>query len=181
MIVNVKQSLGCLIDLYYDWPSGEKKMTKEQNNLSPWDIKFIDLSKFVSFWSKDPTKVGAVVVASKGGAIALGYNGFPAGIEDNKRLNQKSLKNDMIIHAEQNALLIAGSRAHEASLYVWGKPICSKCAGIIIQAGIERIFTVSPESEPSKTWSRSGKRAMKMFNEVGMEINIYDPLTYKME
>ena len=83
-------------------------------DLSNWDQRFIKLAKFIAKWSKDPkSKVGAVIT-NETGAIALGYNGFPAGIEDDERLDNKKLKLDMIIHAEQNALLVAGSRAKGA-------------------------------------------------------------------
>ncbi len=151
-------------------------MSGKKRPISKWDKRFIDLAKFVSGWSRDPnTKVGAIVVSNEGGAIALGYNGFPAGIEDDERLNDRDLKLDMIIHAEQNALLIAGSRAKEASLFVWGKPICARCAVLIIQAGIERIVTTHPKDEIDKnsTWYKSGVLALKLFKEVDMKMTFY--------
>lgn len=152
----------------------------KKRKLSKWDRRFIRLAKFVSEWSKDPnSKVGAVVT-NKFGAIALGYNGFPAGIEDDERLDNRKLKLNMIIHAEQNALIIAGSQAKGSSLYVWGKPICARCAVLIIQAGIERIFAVNPEDEINKKseWYASGKLAIKMFEEVGKTIINFNPQTF---
>lgn len=151
-----------------------------ENNLSKWDNRFIQLAQYVSEWSKDPnSKVGAVVSTDQG-AIALGYNGFPVGIDDDGRLKQKHLKNDMIIHAEQNALLIAGTRADGASIYVWGKPICARCAAVIIQSGIKRIISISPDCEKEESpWHDLGVRAMLMFAEVGMKTTIYEPTTYK--
>lgn len=158
-------------------------MPRKKEPISKWDQRFIDLAKFVSEWSKDPdAKVGAVVVSNEGGAIALGYNGFPAGIEDDDRLDTRDLKLDMIIHAEQNALLIAGSRAKGASLYVWGKPICTRCAVLIIQAGIKRIVATNPEDETDKnsTWYKLGVLALKMFREVDMDMTFYQgPITAK--
>lgn len=158
-------------------------MPRKKGPISKWDQRFIDLAKFVSEWSKDPNaKVGAVVVSNEGGAIALGYNGFPAGIEDDDRLDSRDRKLDMIIHAEQNALLIAGSRAKGASLYVWGKPICSRCGVLIIQAGIERIVAPDPEDEVDKnsTWYKLGVLAVKTFEEVDMEMTFYQvPITAK--
>ena len=71
-------------------------MPREKKPISKWDQRFINLSKFISEWSRDPnSKVGAVVVTNEGGAIALEYNGFPAGIEDDKRLDNRELKLDM--------------------------------------------------------------------------------------
>lgn len=141
-----------------------------------WDARFIELAKFVSAWSKDPrAKVGAVIVTKAGGAIALGYNGFPAGVVDDERLYKKELKLDMVIHAEQNALLTAGTRANGATLYVWGKPICARCAVLIIQAGISRIVLTNPEDETDKTssWYKLGILAVQMFTEAGIEMKYY--------
>lgn len=146
--------------------------------VSRWDARFIELARFVSEWSKDPnSKVGAVITSNVG-AIALGYNGFPAGIEDDERLDNKELKLDMVVHAEQNALIIAGSQARGASLYIWGKPICSRCAVLIIQAGIERIITIDPEDNKDSDWYESGNLAVKMFKEVGKKIIYYSPINY---
>ena len=115
-----------------------------------WDERFWRLAAFVAQWSKDPkAKVGAVITSKKAGAIALGYNGFPSGVEDSaERLESTDIKLDMIIHAEQNALFIAGSAAEGGDFFVWGKPICSRCAGLIIQAGISRVVAEDPCQSP---------------------------------
>ena len=78
-----------------------------------WDKRYMQLAEFVSSWSKDPkAHVGAVVTTANDGAIALGYNGFPRGVEDRaSRLKNQELKLEMIVHAEQNALRIAGRGA----------------------------------------------------------------------
>jgi dCMP deaminase len=152
-------------------------MTEKRKNIDhKWDIRFLELAEFISAWSKDPrAKVGAAVVTKEGGAVALGYNGFPAGIEDNERIKDKELKLDMIIHAEQNALLIAGTRAKGATLYVWGKPVCARCAVVIIQSGITRIILTNPEDEGDKSskWYKLGKLAVSMFKEAGITVEYY--------
>ena len=148
-------------------------MPKKQHYLSKWDKRYITIAKLVSSWSKDPSKVGAVLVTNEG--IALGYNGFPIGIEDDERLSDRATKLKMIIHAEQNALLIAGSRARGSSIYVWGKPICARCAVLIIQAGVDKIVATNPEDELDKTseWYESGKLAVEMFKESGRNLVFY--------
>jgi tRNA-specific A34 adenosine deaminase len=50
----------------------------------------------------------------------------------------------MVVHAEVNALLIAGQRADGATIYVHGRPVCATCAGAIIQSGVERIVAEAP-------------------------------------
>jgi dCMP deaminase len=138
-----------------------------------WDKRFIKLAEFISTWSKDKTKVGAVIVVEKDGAIALGFNGFPTGIKDDRRLKDKEEKNKIIIHAEENALRIAGNRANEATLYVFGKPVCSDCAKGIVQFGISRIVCMNPEDEHSKKWQESGRDAIEMFKEAGIKVKYY--------
>lgn len=142
-----------------------------------WDRRFIQLARFVSEWSKDPkAHVGAVVTNERDGAVALGYNGFPRGVEDRAdRLKNQDLKLEMIVHAEQNALRIAGSRAHGGTIYVWGKPICARCAGLIIQGGIIRVVAISPTAGDSKSkWFETGKIAIEMLREANIRINFID-------
>ncbi len=148
----------------------------ENQEMSKWDKRFCLLSEHVSHWSKDPrAKVGAVIVVKKNGAIALGYNGFPMGVEDTAaRLEDNKIKQDMVVHAEQNALLIAGGKAKNATIYVWGKPICSRCAGMIIQSGIKRVVAINPDSiDESSKWFLPGKRAIEMFTEANVKVNYY--------
>src|SRR4051812_17349812 len=106
----------------------------ESRSMDKWDERFCELAKFVSEWSKDPNaRVGAVIFARRGGDVTIGYNGFPMGVEDSaERLNDNEIKQDMVVHAEVNALIAAGARAQGSSIYVWGKPICARCAGSII-------------------------------------------------
>jgi dCMP deaminase len=144
--------------------------------MEKWDLRFCELAKFVSEWSKDPNaKVGAVVFAKRGGDIAIGYNGFPMGVEDSaERLDDQEVKLELVVHAEQNALIAAGSRTQGSTVYVWGKPICARCAGAIIQAGVKRVVALTPEGgDPASKWVRSGKFAAQMFEEAGIETDFY--------
>jgi len=144
--------------------------------MNKWDKRFCELAEFVSAWSKDPrAKVGAVVLSKKGGDISIGYNGFPMGVEDSvKRLQDKEIKLELIVHAEQNALIAAGARSQSSTLYVWGKPICARCAGSIIQAGVKRVVALSPKSiRPNSKWYKTGNYAHQMFLEAGIEIDFY--------
>lgn len=148
----------------------------EEKPMEKWDARFCELAKFVSEWSKDSkAKVGAVTFSKRGGDIAIGYNGFPIGVKDSSdRLNDPSLKLEFVVHAEQNAIIAAGNRTQRATLYVWGKPVCARCAGSIIQAGIKRVVALSPEAEkPDSKWRASGNIARDMFIEAGVEVDFY--------
>jgi dCMP deaminase len=161
------------------------------NKWDKWDHRYLQLARNVASWSKDPNAVvGAVIVNEvRDRVIALGFNGFPVGIEDDtERLYDSDVKNEMVIHAEQNALLFAGRKAKGCSIYVSGKPVCARCAVLIIQAGITRVVARKPKEEPivvsspkevtgckcnGKTeskWDVSGRRAWGMFIEAGIDL-----------
>ena len=145
--------------------------------LEKWDERFCELAKFVSEWSKDPNaKVGAVLFAKRGGDITVGYNGFPIGVEDSiDRLENSDIKLEMVVHAEQNAVIAAGARAEGSTVYVWGKPVCARCAGVMIQAGVARVVAPSPDSVPSSSkWHLPGIYAKQMFEEAGVKLDLFD-------
>lgn len=140
------------------------------DELNQWDERRLELARLVATWSKDPkAQVGAVIADHQGRVIALGYNGFAGGIEDStKRLAKKKQKNEMIVHAEVNAVLIAGQSAKDGTLYVVGKPVCSRCAGVVIQSGILRVVAEKPVDRKSD-WYKPGLHAIQMFEEAGIK------------
>ncbi len=114
--------------------------------MNKWDKNFLELAKTVSTFSKDPsTKVGAVIVDGDNRVISIGYNGFPKGIKDDHRLDNRDLKYDMVVHAEANALLFANAPTKGCTIYTWPFQPCSRCASLIIQAGVQRVVSVENE------------------------------------
>lgn len=87
--------------------------------------------------------------------FSLGFNGFPAGIEDNdERLNNKELKNVLMRHAEANALSNAPFSTHDCYLFVTRSP-CVRCViDHIIPAGIAAVVI----SDESKAYDRTSSR-----------------------
>jgi len=150
---------------------------------SKWDRRYWDLAELVSTWSKDPNaQVGAIITSARGGVNAIGYNGFPAGVEDDERLSDSQVKNEMVVHAEQNAVLIAGEAARGATIYVAGKPVCSRCAGVIIQAGIRRVVAMDPEkSDEESKWRSVGVLAMNMLREASLTVDFMESPPKKQE
>lgn len=146
----------------------------EGKQMQKWDARFCELARYISAWSKDPNaKVGAVLFSKRGGNVSIGYNGFPMGVEDSaERLTDKDVKLELVVHAEVNAIVAAGARAEGSTIYVWGKPICARCAGPIIQAGIKRVVALAPGDTDSQ-WDKSGKTARDMFVEAGIVVDFY--------
>ena len=140
-----------------------------------WTRRYLNVAKEVSTWSKDPSKkIGAVAVGSKGQILSQGYNGFPRGIDDDDRLDDRPTKYKYVVHAEMNVIYNAtfsGVSLDGASLYVYGLPVCNECAKGIIQVGIKKVF-IKYEGELPPIWSESWKSTMMIFHEAGIEYEI---------
>lgn len=141
-----------------------------KKNKSIWDSKFIGLAEHISSWSKDPsTKVGSVITDENNRIVSVGYNGFPKGIEDDARLDDRSTKYELTVHGEINAILFAGRSLKGCTLYTWPFQPCARCATIVIQSGITRV--VSPKNT-SERWKDSFEMSTNMFAEAGVELTI---------
>jgi dCMP deaminase len=140
-----------------------------------WDNRFMKLAREISTWSKDPsTKIGAVIVNDERRILATGYNGFPRGIEDtDERLKDREQKYPLIVHGEMNALmnaLYSGVSVKDATLYVWGLPICAECTKNVIQSGIKRVVVPFPEHAPEKWQKQWNELSKPMYEEAGVSI-----------
>jgi dCMP deaminase len=136
-----------------------------------WDQRFIQLAKFISDWSKDPsTKVGAVLVRSDRTVAAIGFNGFARGVADHhERYADRPTKYEMVVHAELNAILNAREAVAGYTLYVTPLPPCSQCAAAIIQQGIKRVVIAIKKDLPTM-WAEKWKVSSTMFNEAGVAV-----------
>lgn len=141
-----------------------------------WDRRYLGLAKYYSQFSKDPsTKVGAILVDYNNRVAGLGYNGFPAGIEDTEeRYNNRELKYKLVVHAEVNAIINAGTKAVGSTLYVWPSfalpPICNECCKVAITAGVDTIvgFVADETDERALRWKDSIAIAKMMCDEAGI-------------
>jgi dCMP deaminase len=139
------------------------------------------VAREISTWSRDPsTKIGAVIVNDERRILATGYNGFPRGIEDTEeRLNDREQKYPLIVHGEMNALLGAlysGVSVKDATLYVWGLPVCAECTKNVIQSGIKRVVITYPEHAPEKWQTQWNNMSKPMYEEAGVSITYINEL-----
>lgn len=136
-----------------------------------WDMRFLEMAKLVSTWSKDPsTQTGAVIVDSKGSIVSLGYNGFARGVEDTpERWNDRDTKYKMVVHCERNAIIFAKKDLTGCTLYTWPFMSCSPCAGMVIQAGIVRV--VAPENDNPR-WQADFELAKQQFAEAKVIVDL---------
>ena len=154
-----------------------KRMDRERDN--KWDNRFMNMAQMISTWSKDPSsQIGAVAVNNDRRILATGYNGFPRGIADtDERLNDRDEKYPRIIHAEMNVLMNAlynGVSLKDATIYVYGLPICPDCTKSVIQAGVKRVvlpYPIEVKGKWKQVWEDQSK---PMFKEAGIIVSYSD-------
>lgn len=118
-------------------------MPKRDDYIS-WDEYFMGIALLSAYRSKDPnTQVGACIVNTQNRIMSLGYNGFPAGCDDDDFPWEREEKYLFVCHAELNAILNSGGRSLEGcKIYVALFPCC-ECAKAIIQCGIREVRYLS--------------------------------------
>jgi len=123
-------------------------LKKRQDYIS-WDEYFMGIALLSARRSKDPsTQVGACIVNDKNKIVGAGYNGLPAGCDDNefpwdKHGDFLQTKYPFVCHAELNAILNnIGMDLHGCKIYTALFP-CNECTKAIIQAGITEVVYLS--------------------------------------
>lgn|SRR3990167_1528679 len=140
-------------------------------------LKFRGVAEAVAAMSKDPsTKVGAVALDDNFNIISTGYNGFPRGVgDDSARYADREMKYKLVSHAEQNVVAQAaysGRSLRGTTVLVTALFPCSSCAKSLIQAGVIRVISPPPSTEPR--WVEEAYYAGLMFAEAGVEVIHYE-------
>lgn len=114
-----------------------------KNKQEALDKRYI---RMASIWAENSycqrRQVGALIVKDKM-IISDGYNGTPSGFE-NVCEDENNITKPYVLHAEANAITkIARSNnsSNGATMYVTASP-CIECAKLIIQAGINVLYTL---------------------------------------
>lgn len=125
----------------------------------------------VSSWSKDPsTQTGAVIVRPDKTICAVGYNGFPANIKDDGRLNDREQKYELIVHCEMNAVLNTRESVAGYTLYTVPFLSCTRCAVHMIAAGITRVVGPTVPDILQERWGAIIEKTKEVFREAGVEV-----------
>lgn len=145
-------------------------------NEHKWHVRFLRLAKEVSTWSIDPsTKVGCILVKNKK-VISTGYNGFPKNVSDNfDRLLDREKKYEITVHAEVNAVTTAalhGVSTEGSTAYVSFSP-CSRCAAVLINAGVSEIYVIGGSIVPDR-WLSNFITASNLLAEAGVGYQVID-------
>lgn len=139
-----------------------------------WDLKFIELARHISGWSKDKnTKVGAILVNDSNRIISTGYNGFVIGCDDSiESRYEKNYKLFYTEHAERNCIYAAaemGNSTRNSTMYIILYP-CADCSRAIIQAGVKRVVCENKPDFNNERWGKSWKISEELFNECNVQV-----------
>jgi dCMP deaminase len=112
-----------------------------------WKEYFMLQALMASQKSKDPsTKVGCVIVDKQNKQVGMGYNGFPAGVDESKLSWDKTsnkgpayTKYPFVIHAEVNAILNASKDIQGCDVYVTLHP-CNECAKLLVASKVSNVY-----------------------------------------
>lgn len=137
-----------------------------------WNVRFLQLAQHIAGWSKDrSTQVGCVVANTDRRILSVGYNGFPAGMDDEAEHRHVRPEKYMYTeHAERNAIYNAtrsGVSLKGAILYSTLFP-CADCARGIAQSGIAEV--VVPNVPFREDWSKSFEVSQEIFRELDIII-----------
>jgi dCMP deaminase len=141
--------------------------------MADWDHRFMELARHVATWSKDKSRqVGCVIVGPDNVVRAIGFNGFPRGLnDDDEARHQRPAKYLWTEHAERNAIYtgarngvaLAGTR-----MYLPWFP-CVDCARAIAQSGIVELNVNAPDlSDPQ--WGDSFGVSIELLDEAGVRV-----------
>lgn len=144
--------------------------------VNKWAERLMSAAAHVGAWSKDTTEVGAVLTDSTGKVVLLtAFNGPAMGVEDHDwRFDRaEGEKYFWAEHAEQNLISFAARRgiATEGMTVVCTHHPCSRCAGILVQAGISRVI-VGPGTTNMNEYEFHV--AKTKFLEAGVEVVQFD-------
>lgn len=141
-----------------------------------WNKRFLMLANHISNWSKDSTKVGAVIADKENRVLSIGYNGFPSGANDDvPERHIRPLKYLYTEHAERNAIFSAaknGVSLLNSTIYLEWFP-CADCARAIIQSGIKCVVCKEPDFNTPK-WGEHFKVASQLFKECDIQMILFD-------
>ncbi|OUR98665.1 hypothetical protein A9Q84_04405 [Halobacteriovorax marinus] len=151
-----------------------------------WDEYFMLQAMMASFKSKDPsTKVGAVFVDENNHQVTMGYNGFVAGIDEEKLPWGKDpaaplefQKYGYVVHAEANAILHSKENLKGTKAYVTLFP-CHECAKLLASSKVNEVIYLSDKHCETES-NRISKKIFELAGIKYRQLEIKDTIINEM-
>lgn len=127
------------------------KGTKMNNKV----LRLLKVVEAVADLSKNPKRrVGAGIFTTDAHLVSTGYNDLSKGIPHISLMYKQPEKDKYLVHAEENAIAQAAKYGHATNgceMLITGLQPCSRCARLIVQAGIVAVYFPTP-SEIDPKW-----------------------------
>lgn len=145
---------------------------QEYARQNKWDLRFLNMAKLVSTWSKDPsTQTGAVIVRSNKTVAGVGFNGFPQGMPDNPELYaNRDVKYSRVVHCEVNATIFGSGPFTNCTLYTFPFMSCDRCFVQMLQNGIRRFVYPEATEDQKLRWGQAFEKVRAYAAETGAEM-----------
>jgi len=131
--------------------------------------------------SPDPsTKNGAILTDKHGQTLAYSANRFARGLaETQSRLNDRKIKYQMVVHAENGAVFNAARHGINTKGTVLYCPFyaCAECAKAIIQSGIKKVVGHAQMmilASSHTQWVEAVMMGWSMLHEAGVSCVLFD-------
>ncbi len=155
-------------------------MSEHGNKRISKDEYFMNIALEVSRRSTCTRRqIGAIIVSEHGEIKSTGYNGNPRGmphcgemgcIRDKLKIQSGTrLETCTAVHAEQNALIQAGTNARGSTIYSTIVP-CPICARMIMNAQVARVVYIGNYSDLS---------GLELLEQVGIKVTRMDEKLFK--
>jgi dCMP deaminase len=162
-------------------------MSQKRTDYISWDEYFMGVALLSARRSKDPsTQVGACIVNEKNKIVGAGYNGLPAGCDDDEFPWDKTgdflqTKYPYICHAELNAILNnIGMDLKGCKIYTALFP-CNECTKAIIQSGIKEVIFLSDKYADTDV-SKASKQMLDKAGIICRKVNVsFEALTLSFQ
>lgn len=153
-------------------PEAQEISFEKRAKQREWDIYYLNMARYVSIKSKDPsTQTGAVIVRPDKSVASIGFNGFPKGMKDTPELYaDREKKYSRTVHCEVNAQIFTKEDLKGCTLYTWPFASCDRCAVQMIQAGISRFVFPEMPAEKAARWKDIMELAESYMLEAGREV-----------
>ena len=142
-----------------------------------WIEFYLGMAEYVSTKSKDPsTKCGCVIARPNKSLCSIGFNGFPAAIEDKQEwLNDREMKYKLIVHAEDHAFKNAVDPSFIGySLFVHPFMPCPQCALDIVSNGISTVYARPTPEDKKSRWDERFRDTQMIFDMADVKLEIVD-------
>lgn len=142
--------------------------------MNNWPVRLLEHASYIAQWSKDTTKVGAVIVDSANSIRSVGYNGVCRNVADSPERLIRPEKYKWMQHAEANAIVNCarmGCSTNACSIYITHFP-CATCSGMIINAGITSVTVLENTMtvEFKERWKQDIAISTIMFQEAAVKL-----------